>query len=228
MFLESILLIYKNKKIFMSNNQKINHLKQNISGLKGEMESLNEQLDLNPEDLLASDNLLDNINDIEIFDYKKELEEIQEDSNETLECLSKLYLSADDIDNKNLSNIIKNDSEALSDLKFSLSCSKRGLINLMTNIDMGVNDPEMYQSISSLQKEIRDTIKMLYDIQKKMKDFYKEIREELSEIRNREEEERDIEDTEIIVDDDDTLHLVDMDKLTEELDNYKDSKNKEE
>lgn len=206
-----------------SNNPKINHLKQNISNLQGQMQSINNSLDLNPEDLLPNDDILDGINDIEIFDYQKEIESIQEDSNVTLECLSKLYLSVDDIKTKNLSTIIKNDAEALADLKFSLSCSKRGIINLMKNIDMGVNDPLMYQSVGILQKEIRDSIKMLYDIQKKMKEFYKEIKDELAEINSiKDDENNESDEAELINDiDDNTLHLLDMDKLTDELDEYK-------
>jgi len=202
-----------------SSNPKLNHIKQNIKSLEGEMNSLGDVLDLNPEDLLPSDDILDGINDIEIFDYNKEIEVIQDDANITLECLSKLYLSSDDIQTKNLSNIIKNDSEALADLKFSLSCSKRGIINLMKNIDMGVNDPLMYQSVGILQKEIRDSIKMLYDIQKKMKDFYKEIKEELDEI-NTVDDDGEVDDAEL-VDDEDTLHIVDMNRLTDELDEFK-------
>ena len=202
-----------------SNNPKINHLKNNIRSLEGEMNGLNDVLDLNPEDLLPSDDILDGINDIEVFDYQKEIEVIQTDCDVTLDCLSTLYLSADDIQTKNLANIIKNDSEALADLKFSLSCSKRGIINLMKNIDMGINDPLMYQSVGILQKEIRDSIKMLYDIQKKMKDFYKEIKEELSEL-NTVDGNGDVDEAELL-DDDDTLHIVDMGRLTDELDEFR-------
>ena len=206
-----------------NNSAKINTLKNNIRGLEGEMKGLDDVLDLSPEDLLPSDDILDGINDIEIFDYQKEIEEIQGDCNVTLECLSKLYLSSDDIQTKNLSNIIKNDSEALADLKFSLSCSKRGIINLMRNIDMGINDPLMYQSVGILQKEIRDSIKMLYDIQKKMKDFYKEVKEELDEI-NSVDAAGEVDDAELI-DDNESLHIVDMDKLTDELDDFRNQGN---
>jgi hypothetical protein len=212
----------------MTNNNagKINHLKQNIKSLEGEMKGLDDVLDLSPEDLLPSDDILDGINDIEIFDYQKEIDVIQQDCNETLECLSKLYLSTDDIQTKNLTNIIKNDSEALADLKFSLSCSKRGIINLMRNIDMGINDPLMYQSVGILQKEIRDSIKMLYDIQKKMKEFYKEIKEELDEI-NTVDANGEVDDAELL-NDDDSLHIVDMDKLTDQLDDFRKESDKDE
>lgn len=192
-------------------------LKQNISSLEGEMKSLNDQLSLNPEDLFPSDDLLPGLNDVELFDYEKEIGEIQLDCEETLECLSSLYLNAEEIDKKNISNIIKNDALALADLKFSLSCSKRGLINLMKQLDMGINDPLMYQAVGNFQKEIRDSVKMLYDIQKKMKDFYKDIRNELTEI-NAGDEKEDDEITDLHGQE--TYHIVDMDKLNEDIENF--------
>lgn len=206
------------------NAAKIDQLQRNIRGLEGEMNGLNDVLDLNPEDLLPGEDILDGINDIEVFDYQKEIDEIQIDCDETLDCLSKLYLSSDDIRTKNLSTIVKNDAEALANLKFSLSCSKRGIINLMKNIDMGVNDPMMYQSVGVLQKEIRDSIKLLYDTQKKMKDFYKEVKKELAEINSIDSEENDKIDDAELIEDEETLHLVDMDKLTQDLDDFQKNK----
>jgi hypothetical protein len=119
-----------------------------------------------------------------------------------------------------------NDADALADLKFSVFCSKRGLINLMQQIDMGINDPMMYQSVGSLQKEIRDTIKMIYDIQKKMKEFYKDIRTELTEINTGEQIEGE-EEVENIGGDED-YHIIDYQNLNDELDDYKKSKDDEE
>ncbi|MFW6233257.1 MAG: hypothetical protein ACOC3Z_01190 [Nanoarchaeota archaeon] len=194
-------------------------LKQNISSLEGEMKSLNDHLQLNPEDLFPDDDLLPGLNDVEIFDYDKEIKEIQIDCEETLECLSSLYLNVEEIEKKNISNIIKNDALALADLKFSLSCSKRGLINLMKQLDMGINDPLMYQAVGNFQKEIRDSVKMLYDIQKKMKDFYKDIRNELTEINTGAEKEGEGEELTDLYGQE-TYHIVDMDKLNEDIEKF--------
>lgn len=192
-------------------------LKQNISSLEGEMNSMHDQLDLNPEDLLVNDDLLPGLNDIQLFDYDKEIESIKEDSKITLECLSSLYLDEETIEKKNINNIIQNDAQSLAELNFSLSCSKRGLINLMKQLDLGINDPLMYQAVGTFQKEIRDTIKMIYDIQKKMKDFYKDIREELKELNTGEDvEDNNVEDVET----EESYHVVDMDKLNDEIDSY--------
>ena len=199
-----------------NNPLKTQQLKQNISQLEGEMKGLNEQLSLNPEDLFPNDELLPGLNDIVLFDYEKEIEQIQVDCEETLECLSSLYLNAEEIEKKNISNIIKNDALALADLKFSLSCSKRGLINLMKQLDMGINDPLMYQAVGTFQKEIRDSIKMLYDIQKRMKDFYKDIKLELSEINAGDKTEEEVDN----LINDETYHIVDIDKLNDEIESF--------
>jgi hypothetical protein len=194
-------------------------LRSNIKQLEGEMNGLNQQLALNPEDLFPDDELLPGLNDIVLFDYDKEIEEIQADCEETLDCLSSLYLNAEDIEKRNINNIIKNDAAALADLKFSLSCSKRGLINLMKQLDMGINDPLMYQSVGIFQKEIRDSIKMLYDIQKKMKDFYKDIKKEMAELNS-----GDIKDGEKIQEitpiTEETYHIVDFDRLNDEIESF--------
>ena len=67
-----------------------------------------------------------------------------------LDCLSSLYLSEEVVNMKNVYNIIQNDAKSLSELKFSLSMSKRGLISLMTQIDAGINQPDMYMAVSTL------------------------------------------------------------------------------
>jgi hypothetical protein len=103
---------------------------------------------------------------------------IKEDAKETLECLSSLYLNSDLMNKKNVMSIIKNDAETISDIKFSLSCAKRGLVNCMKQIDAGANDPEMHVAVNAYQKEIRDSSKMINDLQAKMKSFYKELRDE--------------------------------------------------
>ena len=209
----------------MSNTSpgRLNQLRQNISALEGEMRGLNDQLDLNPEDLLPSPDILDSIQDIQIFDYEKELQTIKEDSEITLDCLSSLYLNAGDIEVKNLSNIISNDASALADLQFTISCSKRGLISLMKSIDSGITDPELFKSLALVQKEIRDTIKMSYDLQKKMKDFYKGIRDELAEINTIDVEEVDDGGYVETQDEDNELHIIDYDKLTEEINEFQKS-----
>jgi len=206
-----------------NNNPNINQLKNNISSLEGEMNSLNEQLSMNPSDMFPDDDLLPGLNDIEIFDYQSQIKEIQNDCEITLECLSSLYLNANDLITKNINNIIKNDALALADLKFSLFCSKRALINLMKQLDMGINDPELFNSVSLFQKEIRDSIKMLYDINIKMKNFYKDVREEIKDINKG----GDVEDNIQELESDEVYHIVNIKELNKQVDEYMNvSKNK--
>lgn len=150
-----------------------------ISNLHDEMNSLLEEIDTLPEDLVPPKDLLPGL-DFEYtkYDYDRDIETIKEDAKETLECISSLYLNNDILRKKNVKSIIKNDAEQISDIKFSLSCAKRGLINCMKQIDAGANDPEMHQAVNAYQKEIRDSSKMINDLLTKMKGFYKELRDE--------------------------------------------------
>jgi hypothetical protein len=191
--------------------QEKDRLKSNIENLEQEITEIN----INPDNFFPDD--VPGINlDIKHFDYKGEVEKIREECQETLDCLSSLYLSDEIVNKKNVNNIIQNDAQSLCDLKFSLSMSKRALINLMEQIDSGVNHPEMYEAVGTFQKEIRDSIKMLYDIQKRMKDFYKELKDELSSINTGEEQVHEVEQT-------DKIKIIDLRLVNKELDEYKES-----
>jgi len=148
----------------------LDFLKSNIQSLLEDMEDIPTP----PHDLLPGINIY-----TQQHDYDKDLDIIKEESKETLECLSGLYLDEKTMKEKNISNIIRSDSEIISNINFSINCSKRGLISCMKALDIGALDSEMHLAVGSYQKEIRDSSKMLYDTISKMKNFYKELRIEL-------------------------------------------------
>ncbi len=160
-------------------NEMKKEYEDHINNLRDEIEQTQDELNFDPSEFFPDQNNIDLNLDVKMHDYERDIELIREECKETLECLANLYLNESNMRNKNINNIIKNDALALSDLKFSISCSKRGLINLMKQIDNGVVDSELYQSVSSFQKEMKDGVKMLYDLQKNMKDFYKELSSEI-------------------------------------------------
>lgn len=166
----------------MSRKTDLFEIQENIDKLKSEIEETQEELDFDPADFFPDNNNVDLNFQVEMHDYEQDLESIREESKETLECLANLYLDEDIMNNKNISNIIRNDALALSDLKFSISCSKRGLINLMRQIDNGSVDAELFQAVAMFQKEMKEGINMLYKLQKSMKDFFKDLKGELKEI----------------------------------------------
>lgn len=155
---------------------------ESIERLKNEIEETQDELDFNPSDFFPDTQNVDLNLKVEMHDYEKDLENIRSESKETLECLANLYLNEEIMTNKNINNIITQDALALSDLKFSISCSKRGLINLMRQIDNGSTDAELFQAVSMFQREMKEGINMLYKLQKDMKDFFKDLKGELKEI----------------------------------------------
>jgi hypothetical protein len=155
---------------------------ESIERLKNEIVETQDELDFDPTDFFPDTQNVDLNLKIEMHDYEKDLELIRSESKETLECLANLYLNDETMNNKNINNIITQDALALSDLKFSISCSKRGLINLMKQIDNGSTDADLFQAVSMFQREMKEGINMLYKLQKDMKDFFKDLKGELKEI----------------------------------------------
>jgi len=157
----------------------VNKKLSNISNLQDEITSMLDEIDTLPKDLKPPKDLLPGL-DFEYtkHNYDKDIEMIKDDAKETLECISSLYLNEDLMRKKNVRSIIKNDAEQISDIKFSLSCAKLGLVNCMKQIDAGANDPENHIAVNAYQKEIRDSSKMINDLLTRMKAFYKELRDE--------------------------------------------------
>jgi len=152
----------------------------NISKLTEEIKLTTDEIDFDPSDFFPQNSDVTMDMKAEIHDYEKDIEAIRHESRETLECLANLYLDEEIMKNKNINNIIMNDALALGDLKFSISCSKRGLINLMKQIDGGSSEPALFQAVSFFQKEMKEGIEMLYKLQKSMKEFFKDLKEELT------------------------------------------------
>ena len=172
-----------NDDVFYRNKGEV---KDSVEELQININNVLEQFKTPIDDLFLRDEMLPKVDlNLQLHDYEKDIELIKIESKETLECLANLYLTDDLMKTRNIYKIIRDDSEKLAELNFSISCAKRALISCMTQLDMGTIDPLLYQSVALFQKEMRDTIKMCYDLQKKMKEFYKELKDEMvSEIIN--------------------------------------------
>ena len=195
------------------------HFKNSIDDLQDNINNLLEEIDEPIESLLPSSDTLPSFEiGISEHDYDSEIEVIKIDAKETLKCLANLYLDKKSMKNKNINKIIKNDSMQLADLNFAISCARRALMSCMMQLDIGVNDPEMYKSVALFQKEMRDTIKMANELQRKMKDFYKELKKELEELNKGD----DVEEEQTIAEDEQLNLIGDPRKLNDVLELYKD------
>jgi len=197
------------------------HYKNSIDDLQDNINTLLEEIDEPIETLLPNSDTIPQFDlSINEHDYDSDLEAIKIDAKETLKCLANLYLDKKNMNNKNINKIIKNDSNQLADLNFAISCARRALMSCMMQLDIGVNDPEMYKSVALFQKEMRDTIKMANELQRKMKDFYKELKKELEELNKGDE----VEENETIAKDGDKLNLIgDPRKLNDVFELWKDN-----
>jgi hypothetical protein len=201
----------KEEEISLKTKRNKTEIQESVEVLQGNINSMLKTIDIKPDDFFPDADLLPKLEiEIELHDYEKDIELIKIDSKETLECLANLYLTEEQMKTKNIYKIIKDDSLSLSKLNFSIEQSQRALISCMKQLDLGINDPEMYQAVAMFQKEMRDTIKLTYEIQRKMKDFYKELKSELQELNAGENEK-------IKVDDEDNYTIIGDPKMLNDL-----------
>jgi len=195
--------------------------KQNISVLQDNIQDLLDTIDEPLGDSFPdiTENIQE-IGNIQTFDYERESEVLKIEAKETLECLANLYLDRKTMRKKNISNIIKNDATYLSTLNWQIAATKRSIIQAMQQNDIGIPDPEMYKAIAPMQKELRDSVKSAQEMQRKMKDFYKEMRDELTKETINTETDRGVDDIAAPLDNDDNLFIVtqsDLDKISENM-----------
>ena len=169
------------KKDFES--KKKDEIKNDIKDLQDNINNMLNEFDL--DDLKTPEGALNKmeIANIELYDYSKEIEMIKIDAKDTLNCLANLYLTDKNMEDKNIAAIIRQDANAISDLNWSISVTKRALIKCMNQIDLGSSNPDMFKAVTEFQKEMRETIKSTNELlHVKMMIFYRDLRDNLDQL----------------------------------------------
>jgi len=99
----------------------------------------------------------------EIHDYAADMAECREKASQMVMSLIKLHLGEDPkvMNHPMIIEKIEEDVDSYAYLKFMAKQSQRLYINNLSNMDNGQIGAGMTEAISSLQKEQRDTLKML-------------------------------------------------------------------
>jgi hypothetical protein len=97
------------------------------------------------------------------YDYDADMEECRNKATQMVTSLVKLHLGEDPkvLRNPMVVEKMEEDIDAYAYLKFMAKQSQRLYINNLTNIDNGQTGASMTEAVSTLQKEQRDTLKML-------------------------------------------------------------------
>jgi hypothetical protein len=160
---------------------------RNKEKLKKEFESLEltisqEVEKLPPEDLFANENSLPSFSedDNSALDYKQQLIDIHNESQNIIDNLAELYLGDEKLlDNPYISEKRRKDAEYFSKLQFLVELSTKTLMSMMRELDMGNTNVRMFEVQSMLQKEMRDNIKFASTTLKSVETFYKSLRDDL-------------------------------------------------
>jgi len=136
-------------------------------------------VDLNGSDLLADPS--DFNEEIEVTDYDGLQDEILDDSTETVERMSALYLDDNEelLDNSYIKRKVSNDAKNLADMNFLQSIAKKAIITQMKQLECGDATPRHYETLYNGMKEVRANIEQSTKTANVMEGFYKKLRDDL-------------------------------------------------
>lgn len=194
----------------MDKNEKEN-LKHELSNIEFDI----SKLQFDSSKLIADKDDLPELDPNDIYDYDSEITEIEQESKNVIEELSKIYLHEENMLNHPYIKLKKlHDSNNLAKLNFLVKSSQRSLINILRDLDTGRSDHKMYELLSLLQKETRENVKLSSTTLAEIEKFYKKIQEDLI-----------IEDA--IETDEEEGKIVDFKNLNTELGDFLNKKNDE-
>tara|TARA_R110000772_G_scaffold66676_6_gene148372 strand:- start:274 stop:897 length:624 start_codon:yes stop_codon:yes gene_type:complete len=154
--------------------------------------------------------------EIEIYDYKSDINKAKQTGEKILNDLVDLYLGdiPDIKEHPYIQSRMGEDAEYYSQMKVIQKLSEKLLLQQMRQIDAGDVAPRMYEITSKHIGEIRENIKDGRKARLEIEDMYKKMRVDLGLNENMSKVH------EIESDDEEDVNIVDTSKLNDVIDNY--------
>lgn len=165
--------------------------------LKEEYESIVSNVKFDPKNHFPSENDMPGLGENqEVYDYESDMTECRDKAKQIVISLIKLHLGEDPkvLEHPMVVEKIEEDVESYASLKFMVKQSQRLYISNLSNMDNGQIGAGMTEAISSLQKEQRDTLKMLSQKFKEIDLGYRMMKDTLLSVAAEEK----VEDTQIL------------------------------
>lgn len=135
-----------------------------------------------PQSLLANQEDLEGLDDLEMYDYDKDLLDSLDEATDTINNMSDLFIGNSDaiVNHPYLKQKRTNDASNHADMLFLQRMAKKALITQLKQMDMGDLTPSHFNSFYGGLKEVRENIKQANSNQNTMEQFYKSLKTELN------------------------------------------------
>tara|TARA_R110000772_G_scaffold2410_2_gene8400 strand:- start:21254 stop:21892 length:639 start_codon:yes stop_codon:yes gene_type:complete len=167
--------------------------------------------------MVDSDEDMPGFGEIELYDYKSDIDKSKATGHKIIKDLVDLYLSdvPDIKEHPYIQSRMDEDAEYYSQMKVIQKLSEKLLLQEMRQIDAGDVSPRMYEITSKHIGEMRENIKDGRKARLEIEDMYKKMRLDLGLNETARNDSYKIEDGE-----EDDVKIVDTSKLNDTIDNY--------
>lgn len=155
---------------------------QKITNLQEEFNKIQEDnKDFDASKLLANLEDIPNLGEIDIYDYQKDIEAVEERAIDMMNSLVDLYLGdlPQAAEHPYIKNKVKEDADDYADALFLKKMTKKTLISQLRAIDNGTNGARDYEVINQTMGQMRENQKYSNDVKTKLEDYYKKLKSDL-------------------------------------------------
>jgi len=155
--------------------ENLNKLQEEFNRIQGE----NKDIDVSK--YLAKREDLPDLGEIQIYDYDKDIEDVQEKSIEVLESLVDLYLGDAPAVKKHsyVANKMEEDAKIYAETLFLQRMTRRNFLTQLRQVDNGDNSARMHEVVNQSISQIRENIKFSQTQRTELEKFWKEMRKDL-------------------------------------------------
>ena len=155
--------------------ENLNKLQEEFNRIQGE----NKDIDVSK--YLAKREDLPDLGEIQIYDYDKDIEDVQEKSLEVLESLVDLYLGDAPAVKKHsyVANKMEEDAKIYAETLFLQRMTRRNFLTQLRQVDNGDNSARMHEVVNQSISQIRENIKFSQTQRTELEKFWKEMRKDL-------------------------------------------------
>jgi hypothetical protein len=155
--------------------EKLNNLHEEFNRIQ------EENKDIDVSKYLAKREDLPDLGEIQIYDYDKDIDDVQEKSMEVLESLVDLYLGDTPAVKKHsyIANKMQEDAKIYAETLFLQRMTRRNFLTQLRQVDNGDNSARMHEVVNQSISQIRENIKFSQSQRTELEKFWKEMRKDL-------------------------------------------------
>lgn len=155
---------------------------ENLNKLQEEFNRIQEEnKSIDVSKYLAKREDLPDLGEIQIYDYDKDIEDVQGKSIQVLESLVDLYLGDAPAVKKHsyIANKMEEDAKIYAETLFLQKMTRRNFLTQLRQVDNGDNSARMHEVVNQSISQIRENIKFSQTQRTELEKFWKEMRKDL-------------------------------------------------